>query len=123
VWKILLSFRLFLVRVSILHRTGNVYFFLKVCNFKDFRPFKFQPQQVPDNLKVHTLKVKEGAWHIDVLLSGDSVNSGRLYVAPAAYMSVVTSHNNRRSVTTGVLCGSALCSLLHSWAVNTSLQQ
>jgi hypothetical protein len=32
---------------------------VKVCDFKDLRPFTFWLQQVPNNLKVRTLKVNE----------------------------------------------------------------
>jgi hypothetical protein len=46
-------------------------------------------------------------WRIDTLLSGDSVNSGRCYVAATAYAYAVTSRNNRTGVAGGVLCGSA----------------
>jgi hypothetical protein len=35
-------------------------------------------------------------WCIDSLLSSDSVNNGRCYVAPAAYACAVTLRNDRR---------------------------
>jgi hypothetical protein len=55
-----------------------------------------------------TNNLKEGAmWSIDPLLSGDSLNSGRYYLTPAAYTYVVRSCNSRRGVASGVFCGSA----------------
>jgi hypothetical protein len=45
-------------------------FFLKICSFKDLGPFKFQPHQVPDNLKVRTLKANDQ----DSLVVGDQLD-------------------------------------------------
>jgi hypothetical protein len=55
----------------------------------------------------HETQRSEILWRIDLLLSGDCVNSGRCYIAPATYACKVTSRNNRRDDTGCVLCGPA----------------
>jgi hypothetical protein len=51
------------------------------------------------------------------------LGNARKHAAEERVKYAVTSRNNRRGVTSGVLCGSAPRALLRNCAVNTSLQQ